>query len=155
MAVLRSDNLRVPSEMHVFRSVVSWLEADKSRLQQVGLLLCSLKSGKQPPGIHVPGGLNLRDSAACWVSTASSATVRGGGPGGNTCCTANGRELVLAMCPTATLPRLWCMVEGAVHLCGQQDSLCSLHIRQAMGGVGKKWAEGAAISPRNHHQTEL
>ena len=35
MAVLRSDNLRVPSEMHVFRSVVSWLEADKSRLQQV------------------------------------------------------------------------------------------------------------------------
>lgn len=38
MAVLRSDNLRVPSEMHVFRSVVSWLEADKSRLQQVGLL---------------------------------------------------------------------------------------------------------------------
>ena len=38
MAVLRSDNLRVPSEMHVFRSVVSWLEADKSRLQQVLIL---------------------------------------------------------------------------------------------------------------------
>ncbi len=38
MAVLRSDNLRVPSEMHVFRSVVSWLEADKSRLQQVRAL---------------------------------------------------------------------------------------------------------------------
>jgi hypothetical protein len=38
MAVLRSDNLRVPSEMHVFRSVVSWLEADKSRLQQVPTL---------------------------------------------------------------------------------------------------------------------
>ena len=37
MAVLRSDNLRVPTEMHVFRSVVRWLEADKSRLPQVGL----------------------------------------------------------------------------------------------------------------------
>ena len=36
MAVLRSDNLRVPTEMHVFRSVVRWLEADKSRLPQVG-----------------------------------------------------------------------------------------------------------------------
>ena len=39
MAVLRSDNLRVPSEMHVFRSVVSWLEADKSRLPQVKSLI--------------------------------------------------------------------------------------------------------------------
>ena len=35
MAVLRSDNLRVPSEMHVFNSVVSWLEADSTRLEQV------------------------------------------------------------------------------------------------------------------------
>ncbi len=31
MAVLQSDNLRVPSEMHVFHSVLTWLEADPSR----------------------------------------------------------------------------------------------------------------------------
>lgn len=32
MAVLRSDNLRVPSELHVFQAVIAWLEADPSRL---------------------------------------------------------------------------------------------------------------------------
>jgi hypothetical protein len=31
-AVLRSDNLRVPSEMCVFHSVVQWLEADPARI---------------------------------------------------------------------------------------------------------------------------
>lgn len=31
MAVLQSDNLRVPSEMHVFHSVLTWLEADPAR----------------------------------------------------------------------------------------------------------------------------
>jgi len=46
MAVLRSDNLRVPSEMHVFRSVVSWLEADKSRLQQVRALFAAKHNGE-------------------------------------------------------------------------------------------------------------
>lgn len=39
MAVLRSDNLRVPSEMHVFNSVVSWLEADSTRLEQASEVL--------------------------------------------------------------------------------------------------------------------
>ena len=45
MAVLRSDNLRVPSEMHVFNSVVSWLEADSTRLEQV---LCPDRAPKCP-----------------------------------------------------------------------------------------------------------
>ena len=31
VSVLRSDNLRVPSELHVFQSVVAWLEADPRR----------------------------------------------------------------------------------------------------------------------------
>jgi hypothetical protein len=31
VSVLQSDNLRVPSELHVFQSVVAWLEADPCR----------------------------------------------------------------------------------------------------------------------------
>ncbi len=50
MAVLCSDNLRVPSEMHVFRSVVSWLEADESRLQQV--LIVHIKAAAFLPCLY-------------------------------------------------------------------------------------------------------
>lgn len=48
MAVLRSDNLRVPSEMHVFKSVVSWLEADTARLQQacISLSTCIIQHAR-------------------------------------------------------------------------------------------------------------
>jgi hypothetical protein len=31
MAVLQSDNLRVPSELHVFHAVLTWLDADPGR----------------------------------------------------------------------------------------------------------------------------
>ena len=31
VSVLQSDNLRVPSEVHVFQSVIAWLEADPRR----------------------------------------------------------------------------------------------------------------------------
>lgn len=40
-AVLTSDNLRVPSELHVFHSVLTWIQADPDRTQaaaQVPLL---------------------------------------------------------------------------------------------------------------------
>lgn len=37
--MLRSDNLRVPSEMYVFQSVVQWIEADPARQRQAAEVL--------------------------------------------------------------------------------------------------------------------
>jgi hypothetical protein len=41
VAVLRSDNLRVPSELHVFQAVIAWLEADPGRAAQAAEARCA------------------------------------------------------------------------------------------------------------------
>ena len=64
-------------------------------------------------------------------------------------------EAGLKTSPAVKLPGLWRIADDAGYWRGQQDKSLLMHIWQAMGHDGKKWAEAKARGPRQHHGEAL
>ena len=76
VAVLRSDNLRVPSELHVFQAVIAWLEADPARLGLAAEVRAPLHAWRDSPASCVRCmALNSAISLSGWGLTLQSESL--------------------------------------------------------------------------------